>query len=162
MSKIREQGSKVLERGDLFFFYRPDLGEASPEGLLDVRRFHIVLRPEGKETLRLLTIGRKKLPGADEEGRHWGFVAKVFSGPEGLREELGGTTVESETQGERPVPPARPAGEGVYALVRHGNRSTLAYALELPEEPGEVQQAFNIAPEGRFVLSIKNPQAARP
>src|SRR3954463_9317165 len=101
MSKVREQGSKVLERGDIFFFYRPDVGETSPEGLLDVWRFHVVLRPEGKETLRWLTIGRKKLPGADEEGRnHWGFVGKVFTDPEGLREELGGATVSSDTQGE--------------------------------------------------------------
>src|SRR5579863_6459135 len=50
----------LLERGDLFFFYRPDVDETTPGGLLDVRRFHVVLRPEGKETLRLITIGRKK------------------------------------------------------------------------------------------------------
>src|SRR3954462_4211451 len=56
----------VLERGDIFFFYRPDVEEQSPGGLLDVRRFHLVLRPEGKGTLRLITIGRKTLPGQGE------------------------------------------------------------------------------------------------
>src|SRR5437867_1920092 len=83
----------LLERGDLFFFYRPDVDETAPGGLLDVRRFHVVLRPEGKETLRLITIGRKKLPGAADEGRsHWGFVDRVFQTPEELREALSGAT----------------------------------------------------------------------
>src|SRR4051794_3594297 len=94
--KVRDPGieanSAVLERGDLFFFYRPDVDETSPNGLVDVRRFHIVLRPEGKETLRLITIGRKKLPEAAEEGRsHWAFVDRVFGDPDELREALSGS-----------------------------------------------------------------------
>jgi hypothetical protein len=153
----------LLERGELFCFYRPDVDEATPEGLLDVRRFHIVLRPEGKETLRLLTIGRKKLPDATDAGRgHWGFVDRVFRDPEQLREALAGATYETETLGERHLPEARPAWEGVYALVRHGRSTILAYALELPEQPGAVQGAFHIEPEGRFVLAIKNPDAGSP
>src|SRR4051812_46552475 len=94
--------SPVLERGDLFFFYRPDVDETSPSGLLDVRRFHLVLRPEGKETLRLVTVGRKKLPEATDEGRsHWAFVDRVFRTPDELREALSGATYETETLGER-------------------------------------------------------------
>jgi hypothetical protein len=147
----------------LFFFYRPDVDETSPSGLLDVRRFHIVLRPEGKGTLRLITIGRKKLPGAAEGGQsHWGFVDRVFQDPEQLRTALSEATYETETLGERRLPEARPAGEGVYALVRQGRSTILAYALELPEQPGEVQEAFRITPEGRFVLAIKNPDAGSP
>jgi hypothetical protein len=153
----------LLERGDLFFFYRPDVDETSPEGLLDVRRFHVVLRPEGKETLRLMTVGRKKLPDAAEEGQsHWAFIERVFATPEELRDGLAGSSYETKTLGERRLPEVRPAGEGVYALVRHGRSSILAYALELPGEPGEVQRAFNIAPEGRFVISVKNPEAGSP
>src|SRR4051794_33501699 len=164
-SKRQENGDvrtspHLLERGDVFFFYRPDVDETTPGGLLDVRRFHVILRPEGKETLRLITIGRKKLPEAAEGGRsHWGFVDRVFRDPEGLREALSGATYETETLGERHLPEARPAGEGVYALARQGRSTILAYALELPQQPGEVQEAFNIAPEGRFVVAIKNPDA---
>jgi hypothetical protein len=153
----------VLERGDLFFFYRPDVDENAPGGLLDVQRFYVVLRPEGRETLRLITIGRKKLPEAAEGGRsHWGFVDRVFHDPEELREALSATSYETETLGERRLPEARPAGEGIYVLVRAGRNTILAYALELPGQPGEVQKAFNIAPEGRFVLAIKNPEAGSP
>jgi hypothetical protein len=155
-----ERDSPVLERGDLFFFYRPDVGETSPGGLLDVRRFHVVLRPEGKDTLRLITVGRKKLPEPTEQGRsHWGFVDRVFRTPDELRAALSGATYETETMGERRLPEARPAGEGVYALVRHGRSTVLAYALELPEVPGDVQKAFRIEKQGRFVISIKNPES---
>ena len=41
-----EDSGAVMERGDLFFFYRPAVGEEAPHGLLDVRRFHLVLRPD--------------------------------------------------------------------------------------------------------------------
>lgn len=160
MAGVQPSRVEVLERGDLFFLYRPDVEEFPPHGLLDVRRFYMVLRPQGKDRLRLLAIGKKKLPGAGEAGqRHWGFVAQVAREPEQLREELGGTT---EARPERPLAWARPAGEGVYALVRHGNHTHLAYVLGLPERLGEVQRAFNIAHEGRFVLAIKNPEAASP
>jgi hypothetical protein len=141
----------VLERGDVFFFYRPADEANPPSGLVDVNRFHMVLRPEGGATLRYLTIGKKKLPGEDD-ARNWGFVDGVFRDPEGLK----GALASSGRAG------ARPAGEGVYALARSGRDTLLAYALELPGRPGEVQQALNIAPEGRFVLVIKNPEANAP
>jgi hypothetical protein len=38
----------------------------------------------------------------------------------------------------------------------------LIYELELPQRPGEVQEAFNIAPQGAFILSIRNPKKAAP
>ena len=123
----------MLERGDIFFFYRPDVEQDSPNRLLDVRRFHVVLRPEGRDVLRLITIGRKTLPSKDDGDRnHWGFVDRVFRSPDELHEALSGGTYETETRGERHLPRARPAGEGVYALARAGRSSVLAYALELP------------------------------
>lgn len=152
------EGRNVLERGDLFFFYRPASEEAPPGGLLDVNRFHMVLRPEGGETLRSITVGKKKLPGDEGEDRNWGFVDGVFRKPENLRRELGGT----DDRGDRGRAAARPAGEGVYALIRSGRRTVLAYALELPERPGEVQEALNIAHEGRLILAVKNPEANAP
>jgi len=162
-TRTRPASTYLLERGDLFFFYRPDVGEESPASLLDVRRFHVVMRPEDSEVLRLLTIGRKTLPGeADGDRNHWGFVERVFRDPDELREWLGGGTYETETRGERHLPAARPAGEGVYGLARRGRSSAMAYVLELPEEPGEVQRAFHIEKQGQFVLSVKNPEAARP
>ncbi len=141
-------GDGALERGDIFFFYRPDAEDEAPAGLLDVRRFHVLLRPAGRDEVRMTTVGRKMLPGSGPGGgNHWAFVDRVFADPAEMKADLA---------------PARPAGEGVYALVRHAQGTVLAYALELPEEPGEVQAAFHIGREGRFVVSMKNPEAESP
>ena len=56
------------------------------------------------------------------------------------------------------LPAARPAGEGVYALVREGSRMHLAWALELPKKPGPVQRAFNVPEEASLAISIANPE----
>jgi len=150
---------KVLERGDLFYLYRPSVEEFAPEGLMDVRRFYMVLHPDGHERFRLIAIGKKKLPGVDSEvQRHWGFVDGVFLTPDELLKAAAGIPGSMESTAERTLP----AGEGVYALILHGNHTHLAYVLELPSTPGEVQKAFNIRPEGRFVIAVKNPSAISP
>lgn len=38
----------------------------------------------------------------------------------------------------------------------------LAYSLELPERPGEVQQELKISAEASYALSVKNPEAGQP
>src|SRR5690349_13847099 len=89
-------GMVVLERGDIFFLYRPDIGEEAPHGLLDVRRFQIVLRPEGGDRVRLITIGRKRLPDAEDSGQnHWGFVSRVLRSSEELRQALADATYQT-------------------------------------------------------------------
>jgi hypothetical protein len=159
MATERRSRTKILERGDIFFLFRPNAAEFAPEGLLDIRRFYMVLHPEGDDRFRLIAIGKKKLPASREDGqRNWGFVDGVFRTPEKLLQAAGGLSGSMEAREEN----ARPAGEGVYAIVLHGNHTHLAYVLELPLTPGEVQQAFNITPEGRFVLAIKNPEAISP
>ena len=65
------------------------------------------------------------------------------------------------------MPAARPVGQGAYAIVAHGedgeSRHThLAYALELPREPGEPQDELGIGKEGSYVLSVKNPDVPAP
>ncbi|WP_435019798.1 hypothetical protein TA3x_001485 [Tundrisphaera sp. TA3] len=153
----------VLERGDIFFFYRPDVDDEAPSSLTDVRRFHIVLRPADSDTVRMITVGRKTLPGSGEGGgNYWAFVDRVFPKPEDIRAYLGEATYETETQGERTLPAARPVGEGVYALARHAQGTVLAYVLELPQHVGEVQDAFGIEAQGRFVVSLKNPNVGSP
>jgi hypothetical protein len=69
---------------------------------------------------------------------------------------------QTKTRGEQRLPAARPAGEGVYVISITDGRMHLSYALELPAKPGEVQRAFKIAPEGSFVLSVKNPELGQP
>ena len=101
----------------------------------------MILSPYGKQRHRLIVIGRKKL--AEIEDRHernWAFVQKVSHRPQDVEDELDRLSYETKTRGERHVSPARPAGEGVYALVRHDDHTHLAFALELPQHPGQVQR----------------------
>jgi hypothetical protein len=58
--------------------------------------------------------------------------------------------------------PARPAGEGVYTIARHDDHTHLAFALELPEQPGEVQEELNIPREGSYIITVKNPDVDAP
>ena len=44
-------------------------------------------------------------------------------------------------------------------VQRFYNDTHLASMLELPEEPGEVQRAFNIAREASYVATVRNPKA---
>ena len=53
----------------------------------------------------------------------------------------------TKTRGERIVPAARPAGEGVCAVLQRGHNLHQTYKLELPAPPGEVQQELNIPPD---------------
>lgn len=151
----------ILEQGDIFFLYRPDVEEHDPSGLGDVQRFFAVLRPKpGK--LRLLVIGRKRLPAVDEHETNWGFVDSVSKDGAALETSLRAEAYGTKTRGEREQPAARPAGEGVYAITLEDGQMHLVYSLELPQEPGEVQKAFRIAKEAAYVLSVKNPEKGSP
>ena len=157
-----DQRTEVVEHGDIYFFYRPKVDTDEAEGLEDVQRFHIVLRPHQKQLFRLVTIGRKRLPDIGEHERTWGFVDLIAKSARDIELPLREQSYETKTRGKRTRPAARPAGEGVFAFVRAGNKLFLAYQLELPKRPGEVQQDLKIPPEGSFAISVKNPQAPTP
>lgn len=157
-----ERETEILEEGDVFFLYRPRVEEEHPSDLSDVQRFEIVLRPRGGEKIRLLIVGRKRLPDAEQHERHWGFVEAIADSAKDLEKGLRAGSYRTKTRGERAQPAARPAGEGVYAITLQDGQMHLSYALELPEKPGEVQRAFKILPEASYALSIKNPEKGKP
>jgi hypothetical protein len=142
----------VLERGDIYFAYRPRVDAKTVASLDDVQRFYLILHSRGKGSYRLLVVGQKRLPVLVGNGdrKAWTFVDKVSTHPEDVEDEL-------DPKRERSA--ARPCGEGVYAIVRHRNHTHLAYVLELPQEPGEVQRALNIAKEASYVATVRNPKA---
>jgi hypothetical protein len=158
---MTSERADVVERGDIFFLYRPRVNEDDPSGLSDVQRFFMVLRPD-RGKIRLLVVGRKRLPDPGRHERNWGFVAKVAQAPAAIEQDLREETYETKTRGERRQPAARPAGEGRYAVALIDGQMHLAYVLERPEQPAEVQRAFRIAPEASFALSVNNPEADSP
>jgi hypothetical protein len=165
-SKPQERETSTLERGDIFFFYRPRVHPPGedwiPKGLDDIARSYIVLHPQGKAVYRLIVVPKKRLPDVDMREKEWAFVEKVTRTPDEIERGLRQETYETRTRGERAVPAARPAGEGVYVLVRHIDHTHVAYALELPEKPGPAQMHLGIRQEASYIVSVKNPEAASP
>ncbi|MEV1082885.1 hypothetical protein AB0I98_32475 [Streptomyces sp. NPDC050211] len=152
----------VIERGDIYFTYRPRVEQERVHGIEEIQRLFVILQPSRGRRSRRLVLGRKHLPRPEEHERFWGFVDEVTGRPETLVADLEGRTYDTQTRGERTQPEARPAGEGRYALVRHGDHTHLTYELELPEQPGDVQEELTIEPEASYIIAVKNPEAGAP
>jgi hypothetical protein len=154
---------EILEEGHIYFAYRPKVRaegeeeEVAAEDLGDVQNFYLVLKPHGGR-FRLINIGRKRLPDVDGHERNWGFVDLIADSGKEIEEALRRDSYNTETRGKRVRPAARAAGEGVYALVRGGSKTHLAWVLELPKTPGPVQRAFKIPEEASLAISIANPE----
>ena len=153
---------KIVEKGDIYFAYRPRIEEHEADSLKDVQRFYMVMKPEGQARFRVAVLGRKRLPEAGRHERIWGFIESIAKQGSAVENEFREHEYETKTRGERTLPPVRPAGEGVYALIQRGRNLHLTYELELPEKPGEVQQELNIERQAAYILSIRNPGTPSP
>lgn len=162
--KNEKKKVETLERGNIYFLYRPKVEDENPEGLSDVQRFYMVLSPEDDRKFRLAVLGRKRLPDPEKSGKAktWGFVEMVRNSPNPILDALKGEEYGTKTRGERHQSAARPMGEGVYRILRHGGHTRLVYALELPKKPDEAQKETGIEEEASYVISVKNPEAGSP
>jgi hypothetical protein len=156
-----EVSEEIIEKGDIYFVYRPRVEEREAEGIGDIQRFYMVMKPEGQKRFRVAVLGRKHLPEASEHERIWGFIESVKPA-DAVEEEFREHHYPTKTRGERTLPAVRPAGEGVYALIQRGRNLHLTYELELPERPGPVQKELNIERQAAYILSIKNPEMPSP
>lgn len=160
--------TRVVEEGDIFFFYRPKVGVEKVEDIEGAQRFYVVTAPErDKENMRLFMMGQKKLPEIKKEKsaaeeRNWALNVLTTNSEENIRQELLPVEYETETRGKRKVGPAAPAGEGKYSIVRHDGHTELAYVLELPQVPGPTQKEFGIRKEASYIISVKNPDIQVP
>jgi hypothetical protein len=162
MAQVKSTENPLLERGDIYFLYRPRVETDEARGLEDVERFYILLKPWRSGLYRLIIVGRKRLPDPGKHNRFWAFVWRVFRDRAELNRELGPQEYVTETRGARHVPTVRPAAEGIYALVRHGDHTHLAYVLELPHRRGPAERELNIEREASYVIAVRNPESPRP
>jgi hypothetical protein len=166
--------SNLLEKGIIYFFYRPRINVEDPHSINDVARSFFVLRPTPKgaklrdgpipdeNNCRLLMLPKKTYPASGKD-RDMAFVEKAKVSLKTLRDSfMASETYQTKTRGERTTPEARPYAEGVYALTRTTRASHLAYILTIPSEPGDVQQNFGLRHRGSFVLQSKNPRYPGP
>ncbi|KAJ5965508.1 hypothetical protein N7481_012222 [Penicillium waksmanii] len=168
--------SNILEKGIIYFFFRPRVNVEDPHSVNDVARSFFVLRPtplgaeldEGQGPLdkdarcRLLMLPKKKFPTSPKE-RDMGFVEKAGQTIQDLQENfIASSTYQTATRGERTVEEARPYAEGVYALTSTKRATHLAYMLTIPSEPGEVQESFGLHRRGSWIVQSKNPKFPGP
>jgi hypothetical protein len=166
-TKGKLKDGKVIEHGDIFFFYRPKVGREEVNDIEDVQRFYMVTSPDDSDMHRVFLIGRKQLPEiieekSNSEERNWALNVLTSSDSEEIRREFLPAEYETETRGTRRMGGAVPAGEGKYSVIEHEGHSELAYILELPDEPGPTQQEFQIKKEASYIVSVKNPDIQVP
>jgi hypothetical protein len=184
----QEATVEVLEKGDIFFFYRPkakvidDGSGGDVKSIEDIRRFFMVTATaanteneqqqqfdgtnsktpkEGESPrYRLFVIGKKSLPEirTTEARRSERYWAKVGGIFENPQELTGELLSDEFRKGDA----ARAVGEGEYAIVKHQDHAELAYVLEIPEEPGEAQRELGIEKEASYIVSIINPKVPVP
>lgn len=154
----------IAESGDLYFLYRPRVGQEVTEGLEEIQRLFMVLRPREGGRYRRIVIGRKQLPEPQRSGqeRFWAFVDTITGRGADLAERAGREIRETKTRGERVQPQDRPVGEGVYAISRHHDHTHFSYQLELPRHRGEPHAELNVEPQASYVISVKDPEQPAP
>jgi hypothetical protein len=141
-----------------------EMGWTSPQRMLEAgwAERARVLKPEGRAEFRLVMLGRKRLPQVDRHERIWGFIDRVVKKGAEIEAETKERHYGTETRGERTVPAACPAGEGVYAFLQRGRNLHLTYQLELPKRPGEVQEELNIRSRVRSLFRSATRKRRRP
>lgn len=169
-----EVPSSILEKGIVYFFIRGRVDVEKPEGVNDIARTFIILRPIAHDAklsegplrdagnTRILILPKKVLPSSGRE-RFLSFVEKVGASYDEIKGQfLAGEEYETKTKGTRHTPAATPIGEGVYAITTTGRESHLVYMLTLPQKLGEVQKALKVKEQGSFIISTKNPKYPAP
>jgi hypothetical protein len=156
---------RTVEKGHVYFFYRPKVELSDSTSLDEVQKLYLVLAPfvnEG-ETVhdRLIVIPKKRMPSTSSHERHWGFVDKVAPNMTGISQKMGPSSYPTMRSGMHHLAGTKPCGFGVYNIVHHHEgpkeHAHFAYVLELPEKPGKLQRDFNIAQEASYLMLAKNP-----
>lgn len=165
--------SSILEKGIVYFFFRGRVGVEDPQGIEDVARSYIVLRPlplgaklgegplEDSGDARLLALPKKMLPKSRQD-RFLVFVENPSATIKDLREQFSSNEYATKTSGTSHTPSATPFAEGIYAITSTGRESHLAYHLTVPSSIGEIQKELGLNEKGSFVVSAKNPNAPGP
>lgn len=168
--------SNILEKGIIYFFYRPRVNVEEPHSMKEIARSFVVLRPtpigatidekqgslEPGASCRLIVLPKKKFPTSARE-RDMAFVEKGGQSMKELKESfISGGKYETSTRGERTVEEARPYAEGVYAITSTKRASHLAYIITIPDELGSVQEDFGLCGRGSWIVQAKNPKYPGP
>jgi hypothetical protein len=148
----------ILEKGDIYFFYRPRVQTEKVHSLEDTQKLYLVLKGE-KSPYRLIIVGKKKLPSYSENRVEFAFVDAIFEKSQDLITALESKEYETKTEGKKVLPAARPFAEGKYLLFQDTS-TCLAYELQNPKLLGKPQKQFALKLQACWIIAIKNPNIA--
>ena len=151
----------VVEKGDIYFFYRYKVENKKGSSLKDLARFYLILNPDDNKKARLFIVGKKKMPKIQKgqsksTAKEW-MRNESTQDPKKLLKALRPIVYDTKTKGQRLEPGAVPAGSGRYVIFKKESSTELAYKLERPESAGKVQEELQILPQASYVISVKNP-----
>lgn len=152
--------NRLLERGNIYFGYRPKIDVEVVRGMNDVQRLFMLLQPE-PDRFRLIVIGRKKLPDNDPNQRYWGVVDIASDLAEPIRREFSEQEYETKTRGKRRQQAVRVIADGHYVLSQHEDHTHLVYELDEASSTA-LRSEMHIGRAGNYILTVKNPMRAAP
>ena len=155
----RKRTRTVLERGTIAFYYRPRVEREQPAGIEDVQHVLFVLAPNARERARIIVIGRKRIPRSRQRIRFLAFVDRSGLAWD-IDAALAEQTYDTATRGRRHLPAARPAGNGTYELVAHGNHTHLEYELTDVAAGDHVPAELGIERKASWIVTVANPDPA--
>lgn len=166
--------SNALEKGIVYFFIRGRVNTDEPEGVDDIARSYMLLRPIPKDArlgkgpmgdsgnTRVLALPKKTFP-VNQNDKFMVFVDMSKASYQDLKDDfLTSWEYATKTVGTRHKPQATPIAEGVYTITSTGRESHFAYILTLPQKLDEVQEELGLKRQGSFILSTKNPKYPGP
>ncbi len=150
-----------VEKGDIYFFYRPKVNVQKVASLDDIQRLYVVLVPDEGNDARLFLVGKKRMPEIvkgkpTSTAREW-MMIDMTGKPKEIGESLAPLEYETKTRGEQEQGEAIPVGEGRYAIFERDDGSRLAYRLTSPAKPGQAQRELKILAEASYVISVRHP-----
>lgn len=147
-----------MPAGTALVHIRPVVDRERIESLVDVQQMLLELSSEDA-SIRVLEIGRKRLPDDSSDSPNWGFVRAVANDRGDLEDLFGEDVYHTVTQGRRHQSATRVAAEGTWELTRSG-RSTYLH-LELDGQvDDDLLSELQVRPAATYVVNVKNPQAA--
>ncbi|AIK97238.1 hypothetical protein [Candidatus Odyssella acanthamoebae] len=149
----------VLQKGNIYFFYRPKVQHSYAHSIDDVQGLLLVFKPTDLNKYIILRVGKKRLP---EATSYFAFVEKVCSTIEELKAQFKGEHYKTATEGERKMSAAQCVGEGKYLFLGHEQHTHLCFQLTDFEETNTLQKEFHLTAQADYLISVKNPHTSSP
>ncbi len=149
----------ILEKGDIYFFYRPKLHHTMAKSKADINKFFFILHDSSNQFYRAIIIGKKQLPTADVHHVEFAFVSKVAKNPDKLTDLLEEQHYMTKTKGHRTLAAACPIAEGKYLFLKMGKTTHFAFHLEEQKDYDPLYSELKIEQDGIFLVQVKNPES---